>query len=66
MSMDQRFGLISLHLPQVVVITTKVSILENFPIYSIQVRNISEEFCGRKSGMAVSEDETDADLIQFW
>lgn len=63
--MDQRFGLIALHLPQIIVITIEVSILEDFPIYSIQIRDISEKLYGFQSGVTVGEDEPDAVLIQF-
>ena len=65
MSMDERLGLISFHLSQVIVIATEVSVLENFPVYSIQIRNISEKLSRRQSGMAVGKDERDTILIQF-
>ena len=58
MPMDERFGLISLHLSQVIVITTEISVLKNFPVYPIQIRNIAKELCRRQSGMAVGEDES--------
>jgi hypothetical protein len=66
MPMDERLGLISLHLSQVVVITTEVSVLKNFLVYPIQIRNIAKKLRRRQSGMAVGEDELDTIIIQFW
>lgn len=66
MPMDERLGLISLHLSQVIVITTKVSVLKNFPVDPVQNRNIAKKLCRRQSGMAVGEDELDTIMIQFW